>query len=186
MNGDNTDKQRALEKKALESVRNLVDTLEEEDRHRSAKALKRTIIIFAIIAVAIVIAVPVVRYVQALNRKPEVMKPTREMGTAEYVEQSLAKIERLSNTKGQSAMEGFDGRVQVNIAIGIRGYINNMEVTKSSGDSRLDGIVTKLVKVSEPFGPLPAEVKTNELDVKRTFRIERPASGRSKFSVEAD
>ena len=183
MSTSHDDAQCAFEKKALESVRNLVDTIEEEDRNRSSSAFKRT----AIIAVAVLLGVGAAAlagtFIKAWMKKPEVARDTWNMNSAEYVEQALAKIERLANTR-KRAIAGYEGRVQVNIAIGANGFLKDIVVTKSSGDSKVDGAVTSQIKVSEPFGVLPAKVMADPFEIKRTYRLERSGSGDSKLSIE--
>jgi outer membrane biosynthesis protein TonB len=184
MIGDRDDAQAVFEKKALESVRNLVDTIEEEDRTRSSRAFKRTAIIAVVVLLAVGAAMLAGNFVKTWMKKPEVVKETRTMSSAQYVEQALAKIERLSNTRNKPGMTGYYGRVQVNIVIGVNGFLKDFEVTNSSGDSKLDGMVTRQIKLSEPFGALPAEVKADFLEIKRIYRVDRSASGDSKLSIE--
>ena len=180
--------QRVLERKALENVRSLVDKIEAEDRNRSADAVAFTVKVVAVLVLGLALAIPVLSLLYQGTHKADVRKPTRQMGTAEYVEQSLARIERLANTKFQSELAGYDGRVQVAMAIRFDGYTRNIEVTKSSWNSSLDGTVTRIVKVAEPFGPLPDEVRKDAdvLHITRTFRVERSNSNRGTLFIERD
>ena len=175
---------RAFEQKALESVRNLVDTIEEEDRNRSARAFKRTAIIAVVVLLSVGAAALAGTFIMGWMKKPEAARDTWNMTSAEYVEQALAKIERLANSR-KGGIAGFDGRVEVSIAIGANGFLKDIVVTKSSGDSKVDGAVTSQIKVSEPFGVLPAKVMADPLEIKRTFRLERSGSD-SRLSIERD
>jgi TonB family protein len=176
---------RAFEQKALESVRNLVDTIEDEDRNRSARAFKRTAVITVAALLGLGVAVVAAGLIRGWVKKPEIAaRDTWNMTSAEYVEQALAKIERLANSR-KRGIAGFDGRVEVSIAIGANGFLKDIVVTKSSGDSKVDGAVTAQIKVSEPFGALPAKVMADPLEIKRTFRLERSGSD-STLSIERD
>jgi TonB family protein len=183
MSDDHDDAQIAFEKKALESVRNLVDTIEKEERNRSSLAFKRTAIIAVVVLLGIGAAALAGSFIKTWMKKPEVARDTRNLSSVEYVEQALAKIERLANTR-KRGIAGYDGRVQVNIAIGANGFLKDVVVTKSSGDSKVDGAVTAQIKASEPFGVLPAKVMADPFEIKRTYRLERSGSGDSTLSIE--
>lgn len=189
MSEDPDDAQRVLEKKALKNVRDLVDKLEADERERATGAGRLAVQLVVAVVLIAAIAIPVVYYVRSQRPKAEVYNPaaTRPLSQPEYVEQALAKIERVANTRSPAMMTGFAGRVQLTIAIGADGYTRSIEVAQSSWNSGLDGAVTKIVKVSEPFGGLPDAVRKDAdvLKITRTFRIEQ-ANSRGTLIVERD
>jgi TonB family protein len=189
MSEEPDDAQRVLEKKALKNVRDLVDKLEADERDRTAGAGRLAVQLVVVVVLVMAIAAPVVYYLRSQRPKAVVYNPaaTRSLSQPEYVEQALAKIERLANTRNADMMIVFTGRVQLTFTIGADGYTKNIEVSQSSWNTAFDGAVTKIVKVSEPFGLLPDAVRKEAdfLKITRTFRIAR-ADSRAALIIERD
>ena len=169
---------RILERKALANVRALVDKVEAEDRNRTVGAVKFTagvLPILLVVAGSLLLAVAVVRLMQ-----PSVI-PARSL--PEYVERVLARIER-AGKEDRSRMGGLDGRVQLAFRVRRDGYIENLEVRKSSFNAQVDGFATRMVKAAEPFERIPDHVATAPIDLTVTARFDRKDGSTSVFSIE--
>ena len=114
------------------------------------------------------------------ERKPSVI-PARSL--PEYVERVFAKIEKIDREE-RSRLGGLDGRVQLAFRVRRDGFIEQLEVRKSSFDALVDGYATRIVKASEPFERIPAHVATGPLDLTITARFDRRDGSTSTFSIE--
>jgi TonB family protein len=188
MSGSYDDAQRVLERKALENVRSLVDKVEAEDRNRTDEAVTFTGKVLVVVLVVLALAVSLATPIRGLMRSSDPIKPTRHMSAAEYVEHCLSLIERRVNMNAlsRSEMDGPDGSVGLTLVIRRDGYIKDIEVTKSSWNSRFDGTVTRIVKIAQSFGPLPDAVRKDSdvLRITRTFRVERSGTRSATLIIE--
>jgi TonB family protein len=73
--------------------------------------------------------------------------------------------------------------VEVAFQVRSNGYINNLEVRRSSWNSALDGQAMRTVKLSEPFERIPNALTTSLINVLATVRFGE-VGGRATFAIE--
>ena len=92
---------------------------------------------------------------------------------ARYVEDWRLKIERVGNLNYPSAArdQHLYGSLLLTVSIKGDGSVEAIEVNRSSGNRILDAAAVKIVEMSAPFAPFPADVKrdTDILHVTRTW-----------------
>jgi outer membrane biosynthesis protein TonB len=183
MSDSHDDAKRDLERKALRDVRGLVDDIETRDREEPREAAKLAVWVMAAGALVVVLAFSAWK-VRPSWFSPAPAKPTADMTTAQYVQQSMEKIERASRVaRVRTEMAGLDGGVEVVLAIGPNGYIKTLDVTKSSFNPAVDVTGARIVKFAEPFGPLPREVLAKSADLRFTGTVRITSSGRAEPSL---
>jgi TonB family protein len=179
MNSD-IDTQRLLEKKALRNARALVEKLQAGDRSRSRDTLSLAIIVPCVIVALLAIGGLSFLVMSRMPRPAELAEVTT---TAEYIERAISRIERNANRHERDALKGLNGRVGLKIEIHDNGRAAEIQVIQSSWNSAMDSEAARIVKVSEPFGPLP-KGHAGPLYMTRVFRFESPARGPGSLAVE--
>lgn len=98
---------------------------------------------------------------------------TQEYQYAIYLAAWQAKIERVGNLNypDEAKKRGIRGRLRLHVALNADGTINEVSVTQSSGHKLLDDAAVRIVQLSAPFSPFPAEMRaeTDILDITRTW-----------------
>jgi protein TonB len=105
-------------------------------------------------------------YYQKLPRRKFIGARTQEYRFAQYIEDWRVKVERIGNLNypEQARREGLFGKLQLSVSIRADGSIENIEVSRSSGHRILDAAAMRIVKLSGPFSPLPADI-TKDVDI---------------------
>ena len=92
---------------------------------------------------------------------------------ARYVEDWRLKIERVGNLNYPEAARQLQlyGSLLITVSIRSDGSVESVEINRSSGQKVLDAAAVKIVEMSAPFAPFPADIKrdTDVLHITRTW-----------------
>ena len=105
-------------------------------------------------------------YYQKLPRRKFIGARTQEFRFAQYIEDWRVKVERIGNMNypEQARREQVYGKLQLSVSIKADGSIENIEVSRSSGQGILDAAAIRIVKLAGPFSPLPPDI-TRDVDI---------------------
>jgi TonB family protein len=183
MNGD-VDTQRILERKALVNVRALVEKVEAEDLNRSSEAVSLAVKLLppVLIGLAVLGAVVAVYARRDVERIAVLVEPKT---ASEYVERAIGKIERDANSKLRSELEGLNGRVGLKVEVQPNGRAKEIQVIQSSWNSFIDSEASRIVKVAEPFGPIPKGF-AGPLYIMGVFRFRSTPEGAGSLIIERE
>ena len=110
---------------------------------------------------------------QKLPRRKFIGARTQEYRFAQYVEDWRIKVERIGNLNYPDAarQQKIYGSLQLTVSIRADGSVENVEVSKSSGQRILDAAAQHIVKLASPFAPLPPDIRrdTDILSITRTW-----------------
>lgn len=101
---------------------------------------------------------------------------THKYLAAQYVKDWEDKVERTGNLNYPSSARGNQGKSQMltmDVGINADGSIYSIRVAQSSGNPALDEAAKRIVKMSAPFAPLPAELlqEVNVLVITRVWKF---------------
>ncbi|APV48845.1 hypothetical protein BWI17_03625 [Betaproteobacteria bacterium GR16-43] len=179
------DAQGALEKKALQNVRGLVDKLEAE-RTPYARTLLLALILMVLIATVAVlptllrqwITPPPDKEVEARNLERAraataafqkssasyLSNPRRthvdagmEPRFRKYVEACVARIYQAGAYEATTT--GVEGKAVVSVAIRFDGVIEDVRVNQWSGHSAIEPMARRVVRKADPCGSFPEEIR---------------------------
>lgn len=101
----------------------------------------------------------------------------KEYAFARYVEDWVAKVERVGNLNYPEAArrQGIYGSLKLTVSIYANGEIEKVEIDRSSGSKILDAAATKIVELAEPYAAFPDDMrrKTDILSITRTWTFTR-------------
>jgi protein TonB len=101
----------------------------------------------------------------------------KEYAFARYVEDWVAKVERVGNLNYPEAArrQGIYGSLKLTVSIYANGKIEKIEVDRSSGSKILDTAATKIVELASPYAAFPDDMraKTDILSITRTWTFTR-------------
>jgi protein TonB len=101
----------------------------------------------------------------------------REYAFARYVEDWVAKVERVGNVNYPEAArrQGIYGSLKLSVSIYADGRLEAVEVGRSSGSKILDTAAVKIVELAAPYAPFPDDMrkKTDILSITRTWTFTR-------------
>lgn len=101
----------------------------------------------------------------------------REYAFARYVEDWVAKVERIGNLNYPEAArrQGIYGSLKLTVSIYADGRIEAVNVDRSSGSKILDAAAIKIVELGAPYAPFPDEMrkKADILSITRTWTFTR-------------
>ena len=101
----------------------------------------------------------------------------KEYSFARYVEDWVAKVERVGNLNYPEAArrQGIYGSLKLTVSIYANGKIEKVEVDRSSGSKILDTAAIKIVELAAPYAAFPEEMraKTDILSITRTWTFTR-------------
>ncbi|MEQ1528306.1 MAG: TonB family protein [Methylococcales bacterium] len=85
---------------------------------------------------------------------------------AQYMKDWEGRVERIGNLNypEEAIKKGFSATLMMDVGVKRDGGIYSIRITRSSGNPALDEAAKKIVRMSAPFAPLPAEL-LKELDV---------------------
>jgi len=114
---------------------------------------------------------------QKRPRRAFVGANVREYAFARYVEDWVAKVERIGNLNYPEAArrQGVYGSLKLTVSLYADGSIEKIDVDRPSGSKVLDAAAEKIVRLGEPYAPFPAEMrkKTDILSITRTWTFTR-------------
>lgn len=113
------------------------------------------------------------RYAKRPNRK-FVSASTREYEYASYLRAWVDRVERIGNLNypDEARRRRLAGQVVISVAIRRDGTVERAEVVDSSGQPLLDQAALRIVRLAEPYPPLPATTEdVDVLHVTRTWQF---------------
>ena len=98
---------------------------------------------------------------QKMPRRKFIGARTQEYRFTRYIEDWRIKVERIGNLNYPEAArkKKIYGSVQITVSIRADGSLENIEVTRSSGQSILDAAAVRIVKLGAPYAPLSADIR---------------------------
>ncbi|MFN3750982.1 MAG: energy transducer TonB [Thiobacillus sp.] len=101
----------------------------------------------------------------------------REYAFARYVEDWVAKVERIGNLNYPEAArrQGIYGSLKLTVSIFADGRIEAVDVDRSSGSKILDAAAIRIVELGAPYAPFPDDMrkKADILSITRTWTFTR-------------
>ncbi|MFN3544226.1 MAG: energy transducer TonB [Thiobacillus sp.] len=101
----------------------------------------------------------------------------REYAFARYVEDWVAKVERIGNLNYPEAArrQGIYGSLKLTVSIYADGRIEAIDIDRSSGSRILDAAAIKIVELGAPYAPFPEDMrkKADILSITRTWTFTR-------------
>ena len=101
----------------------------------------------------------------------------REYAFARYVEDWVAKVERVGNLNYPEAArrQGIYGSLKLTVSIFADGRIEAIEVDRPSGSKILDAAAVRIVELAAPFAAFPEDMrkKADILSITRTWTLTR-------------
>jgi len=100
---------------------------------------------------------------------------TREYEYASYLRAWVAKVERVGNLNypDEARRRGLGGRLVMTVAVRRDGSIEEIVLNRASGLGVLDQAAMRIVRLSEPFPPLPqTEENVDVLHITRTWQFQ--------------
>lgn len=123
------------------------------------------------------------RKTQAYARMPKrkaISASTKEYKYAAYLDAWRRKVERIGNLNypDHAKRDRLYGNLVLHVAVKADGSVERIRVLHSSGHKILDDAAVRIVRMSAPFSPFPAEIRKESdiLDITRTWQFLR--SGR--------
>ena len=108
-------------------------------------------------------------------RRKFISAATREHLFASYMSAWIAKVERIGNMNYPEAArrQGIEGNLVLSVDILADGRIDAVRILRSSGHELLDEAALRIVRLSAPFAPLPAEMneQVDILTITRTWQF---------------
>ena len=124
------------------------------------------------------LAAEIERRQQLLAKRPKrkfVSASTKEYEYAAYLRAWVARVERVGNLNypEEARRRGLSGRLVMTVAVRRDGSIENVLLNSSSGLGILDQAAMRIVRLAEPFPPLPeTEEKVDVLHITRTWQFQ--------------
>lgn len=124
------------------------------------------------------LAAEIERRQQLLAKRPKrkfVSASTKEYEYAAYLRAWVARVERVGNLNypEEARSRGLSGRLVMTVAVRRDGSIENVLLNSSSGLGILDQAAMRIVRLAEPFPPLPeTEEKVDVLHITRTWQFQ--------------
>ena len=114
---------------------------------------------------------------QKRPRRAFVGANVREYAFARYVDDWVAKVERIGNLNYPEAArrQGVYGSLKLTVSIYADGRIEKIDVDRPSGSKVLDAAADKIVRLGAPYAQFPEEMrkKTDILSITRTWTFTR-------------
>ncbi len=110
---------------------------------------------------------------QKMPRRKFIGARTQEYRYAQYIEAWRIKVERIGNLNYPNAarQKKIYGSLQLTVSIRADGSLESVEVSRPSGERILDAAAQRIVRLSAPFPPLPADIRKEAdiLSITRTW-----------------
>lgn len=124
------------------------------------------------------LAAEIERRQQLLAKRPKrkfVSASTKEYEYAAYLRAWVARVERVGNLNypEEARSRGLSGRLVMTVAVRRDGSIENVLLNSSSGLGILDQAAMRIVRLAEPFPPLPETTeRVDVLHITRTWQFQ--------------
>ena len=124
------------------------------------------------------LAAEIERRQELMAKRPKrkfISASTREYEYASYLRAWVAKAERVGNLNypDEARRRGLGGRLVMTVAVRRDGSIDEIVLNRSSGLGVLDQAAMRIVRLSEPFPPLPqAKDNIDVLHITRTWQFQ--------------
>lgn len=100
---------------------------------------------------------------------------TREHKYAAYMENWVAKVERIGNLNypEEARRRGISGELVLDVALNADGTVHSITLLRSSGHKFLDDAAIRIVQLAAPFAPFPEQIRkdTDILHIVRTWQF---------------
>jgi protein TonB len=110
---------------------------------------------------------------QKLPRRKFIGARTQEYRFAQYVEDWRIKVERIGNLNypETARQKRIYGTLQLTVSIRADGSVENVEISRPSGQPILDAAAQRIVRLAAPFPPFPPDIRkdTDILSITRTW-----------------
>ncbi len=120
------------------------------------------------------------RKTQAYAKMPKrkaISASTKEYKYAAYLDAWRRKVERIGNLNypDQAKRDQLYGNLILHVAVRADGSVERIRVLHSSGHKILDDAAVRIVRMSAPFSPFPAEIRkeVDVIDITRTWQFLR-------------
>lgn len=108
-------------------------------------------------------------------RRKTLSARTQEYKYASYLDAWRRKVERVGNLNypDEAKRRKLYGNLVLHVEVRADGSVKSINVRQSSGHKLLDDAAIRIVKLSSPFAPFPAEIRkeTDILDIIRTWQF---------------
>ena len=127
------------------------------------------------------LAAEIERRQELMAKRPKrkfISASTREYEYATYLRAWVAKVERVGNLNypEQARRRGLGGRLVMTVAVRRDGSIEEIVLNRSSGLGVLDQAAMRIVRLSEPYPPLPrTKENIDVLHITRTWQFQSGA-----------
>lgn len=127
------------------------------------------------------LAAEIERRQELLAKRPKrkfVSASTREYEYAAYLRAWVAKVERIGNLNypDEARRRGLGGRLVMTVAVRRDGSVEAIVLNSTSGLGVLDQAAQRIVRLAEPFPPLPAtKENVDVLHITRTWQFQSGA-----------
>ncbi len=124
------------------------------------------------------LAAEIERRQELMAKRPKrkfISASTREYEYATYLRAWVAKVERVGNLNypEQARRRGLGGRLVMTVAVRRDGSIEEIVLNRSSGLGVLDQAAMRIVRLSEPYPPLPrTKENIDVLHITRTWQFQ--------------
>lgn len=124
------------------------------------------------------LAAEIERRQELMAKRPKrkfISASTREYEYATYLRAWVAKVERVGNLNypDEARRRGLGGRLVMTVAVRRDGSIEEIVLNRSSGLGVLDQAAMRIVRLSEPYPPLPqAKDNIDVLHITRTWQFQ--------------
>lgn len=121
------------------------------------------------------LAAEIERRVEEMARRPNrkfISASTREYAYAEYMRAWVSRIERVGNLNypEEARRRRLTGRLIMTVGIRRDGSIDSIDISRSSGHAVLDQAAVRVVRLGEPYQPLPrTDDNPDVLHITRTW-----------------
>lgn len=110
-----------------------------------------------------------------LPRQTFISARTREFRHASYMNDWVAKVERVGNLNypDEARRRGISGSLMLQVSLNVDGGVRSIRILRSSGHKVLDDAAVRIVQLAAPFAPLPPEIRkdTDILHITRTWEF---------------
>lgn len=114
---------------------------------------------------------------QKMPRRKFIGARAQEYRFAQYIEDWRHKVERIGtlNYPEAARQKKVFGSLQLTVSIKADGSLENVEVSRSSGQPILDTAAVRIVNLAAPYSPLPPDIRrdTDILSITRTWTFTR-------------
>ena len=108
-------------------------------------------------------------------RRKTILASTQEYKYASYMDAWRRKVERVGNLNypDEAKRRKLYGNLVLHVSVRPDGSVKSINVRQSSGHQLLDDAAVRIVRLSAPFAPFPAEIRkeTDILDIIRTWQF---------------